>query len=165
MKCEPLTQLPPGLAQPLGVVGLGSPLMGDDGVGPALVTQLQERLPSIWAHELGSDLLGLHNLAPLPPTLILADAAHTGQLFFGTFALYPHQTLIDQQYGTLRSAHQLPALDALALLQQCYPELFHGVALYWLLFEVGDITMGEGLSPELARAVSRAVALLQRHQG
>ncbi|ABK43404.1 hypothetical protein Mmc1_0885 [Magnetococcus marinus MC-1] len=149
-------QFPP----PWGVVGLGNPLMGDDGVGPWLVAQLQQHNPQQWLRDLGTDLLGIANHTPYPATLLVVDAVRSGTMAVGQWRAYGDGEVAG--VGGMRSAHQLSAPVALCLEQRRAPQAWQGVTLYWLLLEVAEIRMGPGFSPAVAAGGMDLLAWLQR---
>ncbi|MEG3639757.1 hydrogenase maturation protease [Magnetococcus sp. PR-3] len=151
---------PARLRHPVGVVGLGNPLMGDDGVGPWVVAQLHKRHPSRWVLDLGSDLLGLSSHGPYPKTLLVVDAARTGQVEVGAWQALTLEQV--KPMGGLRSSHQLSAVDALALEQQRAPGSWVGVTLYWLLLEVDAIEIGQGLTPAVEKGAQSLLSWLDQ---
>ena len=87
MKLEPYTEELRGCpvkgnAYPVLVLGIGNPLMGDDGAGVELAHRLQERDygPLVHVEEGGTQGMTLLPLLEDADTLILLDAVRTGAL-------------------------------------------------------------------------------------
>lgn len=85
MKLEPYTEELRGCpvkgnAYPVLVLGIGNPLMGDDGAGVELAHRLQERDygPLVHVEEGGTQGMTLLPLLEDADTLILLDAVRTG---------------------------------------------------------------------------------------
>ena len=140
----------------LAIIGIGSPLAGDDGVGPAIVRELRQRLPEdehIILHTLEGDLLEIADWLDRAERFIFVDAVagrEAGTIVIGqpverAYAPSFHQADI----GTI--------MRSLALL---------GVADPFPSWEVWGVTilppteLGEGLSPAVATAADAMVERL-----
>lgn len=103
------------------IVGVGNPLLGDEGIGPYAVRNLS-RLPmppGVDILDCGCDLLNLVSYTDKPKKILVLDAIRAGgkpgRIYKFDFAeLETIQT-------TTRSAHQLQTLDALRLLRKVCP--------------------------------------------
>ena len=103
------------------IVGVGNPLLGDEGIGPRAVHNLSQlSMPSdVDILDCGCDLLNLVSYIDKPKKVILLDAIRAGgkpgRLYrFDFDELETIQT-------TTRSAHQLQTVDALRLLKKVCP--------------------------------------------
>jgi hydrogenase maturation protease len=103
------------------IVGVGNPLLGDEGVGPYVAHKLSQlpMPPDVEILDCGCDLLNLISHIDKPKKIIVIDAIRAGgrpgQLYrFGLDELEAVET-------KTRSAHQLQTVDALRLLQQVCP--------------------------------------------
>ena len=134
--------------KPLLIVGLGNPLMGDDGVGALVVESLAGQVDADVLIG-GTDLLRYTGEMEGRERVILIDAVpiDAGSDAVGTIVV----TDEDPPEGTPAGAHTLSAPAAVRLLRQLMPE----VRFTWILAGVGSARAGEGLSPELAAAVPR----------
>jgi len=130
--------------KPLLIVGLGNPLMGDDGVGAVLAESLAGRADADVLIG-GTDLLRCAAEMEGRKRVILIDAVESDTP--GTIVV----TDEDPPEGPLAGAHTLSAPSAVRLLRQLMPE----VRFTWILVGVRSARVGEGLSPELAAALPR----------
>ncbi len=139
-----------------GVVGLGNPLMGDDGVGPFIVTELLRHRPGLYALELGTDLLGIQSHRPYPARLLIVDAVHTGAPP-GQIHRWDRSTVT--RIPRSSSAHQLSALEVLRLMDRM-DNAFAAVEWRWIGIEVAGVEFGQGLSGPVRAAAGHLVAVL-----
>src|ERR1039458_3899273 len=130
--------------KPLLIVGLGNPLMGDDGVGPRVAESLAGQVDADVLLA-GTDLLRYAGEMDGRKRVILIDAVESDVA--GTIVV----TDEDPPEGPLAGAHTLSAPSAVRLLRQLMPQ----VRFTWMLVGVRSARVGEGLSPELAAALPR----------
>lgn len=141
------------------VVGFGNPLMGDDGVGPALVSRLLEvGVPeAVRVVDGGTDATSLATLWQGEPWVVLVDAVAKGappgtlhRMGAAELATWP------QRHG---DAHRLalPACVAWVLLAR--PEMA-AARLELLGVEPQLVAPGEGLSEPVRHAVTVLADLL-----
>jgi hydrogenase maturation protease len=145
------------------IIGLGSPLRGDDGVGVRVVEALANRtLPDgVEAVDGGAQGLGLVSLMKERRRVIIVDAADIGQAA-GQFVCF---TFDDVRSGSVRllgdehsiSVHAAGLRDALLLAQAlgCLPDevIIFGVQPASLDWEVGLSPQVEAIVPHLVEAV------------
>lgn len=145
------TRLPPTL-----VVGLGNPILGDDGVGWRVVEELRRRLGDRQA-EIEIDCASLGGLSLMERMLgyrwvILVDSMETGQVALGSVRAFPLGALPDPLSGHSASAHDtsLPtAIQAAKAMGAEVPLRVDVVAV-----EAGlTRDFSEQLSPRVAKAV------------
>jgi len=130
--------------KPLLIVGLGNPLMGDDGVGARVVESLAGQVDADVLLG-GTDLLRHAGEMEGRERVILIDAIESDVV--GEITV----TDEDPPEGPSAGAHTLSAPAAVRLFRHLMPE----VRFTWLLAGVRSARMGEGLSPELAAAMPR----------
>jgi hydrogenase maturation protease len=138
--------------KPLLIVGLGNPLMGDDGVGALLAESLAQSLAGHPRAEVligGTDLLRCAGEIEGRERVILIDAVQSGAEREGAGEI----TVTDEDppEGLSVGTHSLSAPAAVRLLRRLMPE----VRFTWMLAGVRSVRAGEGLSPELAAALPR----------
>lgn len=150
--------------KPLLVIGLGNPLMGDEGVGWQVAERLSgdPRLPADAEVVCGgTDLLRHAGRMEQSRRVIVVDAlrddAEPGTVWAweepsgaGAFACQPLQGLDDHQ----PNAHCLSAVQAIQLLRMTVP-----VPITLLGISIPSAILEPGLSPELA---ARMPAILER---
>lgn len=143
---------PVRLRKPRLVLGLGNPLMGDDGVGWHLAETLRRdpRLPAdvdvVWG---GTDLLGCGELLRRRRCVVVVDAMEgaAGELAW----LDPWQAEGEAGgEGAAAGAHTLAVHDALRLLR-CADPLLACTDVRLLGVGAESVTVGERLSAEVER--------------
>lgn len=145
------------------VVGLGNPILGDDGVGWVVAQAVQQKLT-----ESGSDVEvvncsngGLSLMEQLIgyQHAILIDAVTLGSSPIGAIYQFKLDELPDQMSGRLSSSHDTTLQAALAIgrrLDAPLPEQIFVVGIE----TAGDYEFSEELSPAVAAAVPQAVELV-----
>ncbi len=154
----------PGAVAPeparLLIVGLGNPLMGDDGIGHAVVSGLQSKgpIPGVRVELLAGDILGLADLWAGEPDVWLVDAVDGGRRE-GRIRVLSHRELLDLPTDGL-SVHQLSLGSGLNWLLHGRPEM---AAIRFRLYgiEIGVVRPGGGLSRSAEEAASALVETLQ----
>jgi hydrogenase maturation protease len=146
------------------VIGLGNPLLGDDGAGWRVIEALQAAQPG-WgaAVELdchpGGGLALMERLVGYDRAIVI-DAICQGQAPAGTVACLPLEALPDPSRGHLASAHEASLPVALALGRQLGAPLPREVLVIGIEAQP-TFEFSECLSPAVAEAVpiaARAVA-------
>jgi hydrogenase maturation protease len=130
--------------KPLLIVGLGNPLMGDDGVGALVVESLAGQVDADTLLG-GTDLLRYADEMEGRERVILIDAIE------GDVAGEITVTDEDPPEALSAGAHTLSASAAVGLFRHLMPK----VRFTWLLAGIRSARVGEGLSPELAAALPR----------
>ena len=137
------------------VVGLGNPLMEDDGFGSAVIQALNdEELPPRMSAEAVPDILHLNSVWRGQPAVWLVDAvALRGAP--GTVYRFDHETTLELP-GESGSAHQLGFGVCLRWLLHACPELANVRFRLWGA-EPAGLSPRPALSPSVTRAVARVV--------
>jgi len=143
------------------IVGLGNPILGDDGVGWRVVEELRDHLQPGHQGDIQIECFSLGGLSLMErlagcQRAILIDSMHTGQHADGFVSVFPLQALSDPLAGHTSSAHDtslLMAIKAGLQLGMDLPETITVVAIE--ATTVHDFS--EELSPAVAAAVPAAV--------
>ena len=147
----------------VNIVGVGNSLMGDDGVGPAVIERLGRRgtTDGVVLHDAGlavSDVLGL--LDPSDP-LIVIDAVRAGgrpgQVHRFRLNVFD---LDGEPLAGAVSLHELSVVPALGI-EVLTGRIFGDVTVFGV--EPGVVAWGEGLSPAVADAVEHLVDEILAH--
>jgi hydrogenase maturation protease len=139
------------------VVGLGNPLMGDDGAGPAVIAEIRRRSRPRGAHRLedgGTDILNLPGLWDDEPSLWVVDAVQGGRPA-GTIHRLDHSELLGLPQRTA-SCHDLSLPECLRWISLAFPRMA-GIRYRLWGIEPARVDDREGLSAAVASAV-RVVA-------
>jgi hydrogenase maturation protease len=134
--------------KPLVVIGLGNPLMGDDGIGWHIARRLaaDRRLPeTVEVISGGTDLLRLAGQIEGRSRVMVIDAIEDGNPV-GHVSLFPDNSpaLNDCQ----QHAHHLSAVQAIGLLKLVAPVRFTLLGV-----SISSAAVAEDLSPALAACV------------
>jgi hydrogenase maturation protease len=145
---------PPGLTL---IVGVGNPLLGDEGLGCHVVENLsQMAMPAdVRILDCGCDLLNLASFIDRPQRIIVIDAIRAGGKP-GQIHSFDFDEL-DSIRSRSSSAHQPRIVDALRLLKQAYPCLTS-----CKITVMGIEPCALDLSTELSEEVNENVANLTR---
>jgi len=142
------------------VIGLGNPILGDDGVGWKVASVVSEQLP-LTSPPIEIDCLSLGGLSLMERMLgydwvVLVDSMETGQSPIGSVRNFPLASLPDPMAGHSASAHDtslMTALKTAECLGADIPEYVDVVAV-----EAQNVyDFSEELSPPVAAAVPEAV--------
>ena len=142
------------------IVGLGNPLMGDDGFGQAVVDGFKKSAPpdGVRVEVLAGDILGLADLWKGETDVWLVDAVSGGPIP-GSLRVLNHRQLLDLPANG-SSAHRLSLSENLRWLLHARPEM---AAISFRLYgvEIGTPHPELGLSPEVTAATDRLVETLR----
>lgn len=148
----------------MNIVGVGSTVMRDDGIGPAAIERLRERgVPEgVCLHDAGLALSDvLTTLDPAAP-LILVDAVRAGGPAGSLYKLPldPLASDADAGAGGMLSLHELSVVPALRL-EALAGRAFADVTVFGV--EPAEVAWGDKLSPAVAGAMDRLVDAVLNH--
>lgn len=105
------------------VIGLGNPLAGDDGFGPAVVRRLLEEglPPDVTTIPVCSDLLTQIDCLEAHETIVLVDAVTGGTVYPGTVEALEEAGLLGWEARST-SAHRLSPVEALRVFRVLCPQ-------------------------------------------
>ena len=143
------------------VIGLGNPILGDDGVGWKVAREVSDQLSVISDQSVVVDCASLGGLSLMERMVgferaILIDAMETAESPVGSVSVIPLEALTNPSAGHSASAHDTSLITALQTARTMgldVPESVEVVAI-----EAGNVyDFSEELSPPVARAVPMAV--------
>jgi hydrogenase maturation protease len=144
--------------KPWLVLGLGNPLMGDDGAG-ARVTEMLARDSTVTDRAevltAGTDVLRSMERIDGREHVILVDAVECGDKP-GRISVLDEPLFEERQ----EYAHSLSAAQAVELMRSAMPGL-RGTKFTWVLVHVAPVKASEGLSADVAAAVPVAAAVVK----
>lgn len=151
------------------VIGLGNPILGDDGVGWAIASMVNEQLP-VTGPPVEVDCLSLGGLSLMERMLgydrvVLIDSMETGQSPVGNVRRFPLAALPDPMAGHSASVHDTSLMTALKTAESIGADVPKRVDV--VAIEAKNVyDFSEELSPPVAAAVPGAVqAVLDLIQG
>ncbi len=146
------------------VVGLGNPLMGDDGLGHAVVGHLEQRTlpPGLRLLRIDGDVLGLAELWHGEAAVWMVDAVQ-GPMPAGTLHVSEHEELLEMPAAG-QSCHHPDLGESLRWLRFANSEL---AAVRFRLFGIAveAVRPEIGLSPAIEEAAGRAADAIRTAAG
>ncbi len=162
------------------VVGLGNPILGDDGVGWKVAETVKDRLNADarfrlpirqsgsktidYLYPIEVDCLSLGGLSLMERLLgyervILVDSMETGQNPVGSVHVFPLASLPDPLSGHSASAHDATLITALRTAEQLGADIPRQVEI--VAIEARNVyDFSEELSPPIAAAIPEAVQVV-----
>ena len=144
------------------LVGLGNPILGDDGVGWVVAREVESRF-----HEAGIsaevDYLSLGGLSLMERLIgyqqvILIDSLNTGQRPQGSVVTFTLEELVDLTYGHSSAAHDVSLKTALDMGRKLNVDLPADKDVHVVAIEAQHVyDFKEELSPVIAAAALTAV--------
>ncbi len=156
------------------IIGLGNPILGDDGVGWKIAQEVEKRLPSplhpspeigrgAGGESVSVECLSLAGISLMEHMIgygrvILIDSLNTGQHAQGEIVTFTLDSLVDLTYGHSASAHDASLKTALKMGRGMGADLPADEYITIVAVEAAHVyDFTEELSPEIAKAVPEAV--------
>jgi hydrogenase maturation protease len=145
------------------VIGLGNPILSDDGVGWVVAQKVETGLGEANS-SIKVECFALAGIALMEQMIgfervILIDSLNTGQHPQGNVVSFTLDELADLTYGHSASAHDLSLKNALVLGRSMQAELPDDKNVHVVAIEAVHVyDFGEALTPVIEAAVPRAVA-------
>ena len=147
------------MAKDIVVLGLGNPLMHDEGIGVYVVERLQQqavKFPDVEFVDAGTGGMNVLHLIANRKKAIIVDCALMGQAP-GTIRRFTPDDVVSVKQVSHFSLHDVDILKVLELskqLEECPPEIIiFGI-------EPATVEQGDTLSPELADRIGEYVQLI-----
>jgi hydrogenase maturation protease len=139
------------------VVGLGNPILGDDGIGWRVAQEVQEQAPGVEVAYLALGGLSLMERLVGYDRAIIIDAIQTVERCIGTVYTFPLSALPDRSAGHTTAAHDTSLQTALELGRQMGAQLPQSITVVAIEAErVFDFS--EELTPAVEAAIPDAAA-------
>ncbi len=138
------------------IVGLGNPLVGDDGVGIYIIRHLQRlSLPTgVKVIDCGTDVLKILSHIEGQERIILIDAVD-GKQPPGTVYRFSKDNLLNFN-GVSKSAHLISVTDSLRLLEKLNPD-FQKAEVEMIGIQPARVEIGNRLSPSVEEAAQKVI--------
>jgi hydrogenase maturation protease len=148
------------------IIGLGNPILGDDGVGWKVAQEVERQLPAsvLGPSSIMVECFALAGLALMEQMIgyervILIDSLNTGQHPQGAVVTFTLDALADLTYGHSASAHDLSLKNALKMGRSMDVDLPSDEQVHVIAIEAEHVyDFGETLTPTIALSVPIAVA-------
>jgi len=141
------------------VLGLGNPILTDDGIGPRLVYELQKMVSDPDITLLEASLAGMDLMEMLVgyDRAVIIDAIRTGGKPGTIYRLTPDD--LPQQRTDLTSEHQLGLLNALQMGEELSQPMPRNISI--IAVEAEDIhTFSEQMTPLVEQALPTVIAMV-----
>jgi hydrogenase maturation protease len=145
------------------VVGLGNPILGDDGIGWKIAQELQQIkvIPS----DVTIECLAIGGISLMEALIdfdraILIDAIVTGQIPVGSVNLYTLDNLPNLTSGHMSSAHDTSLVDALQMGRSLGAHLPEDISVVTVESQKVYV-FSENMTPAVAAAVPQALKIIQ----
>ncbi len=145
------------------VIGLGNPILGDDGVGWVVARNVETSLGVSANRNVEVDCLALGGLSLMERMIgyqrvILIDSLNTGQRPQGSVITFTLEDLVDLTHGHASAAHDTSLKTALSVGRKLDASLPADESVYVVAVEAQHVyDFKEELSPVIAAAVPVAV--------
>ncbi len=131
----------------IAIIGIGNPMMADDGIGPRLISELQGSVPGVDLIDMGTGGMQLvHVLAGYDSVLII-DSADMG-LSPGESRVFSPDDVVSFKETRAYSLHDWDLLRSIEISRQLGEA---PASILILAIQPGCLEMREGLSPEVER--------------
>lgn len=146
-----------GTVSEVAVIGIGNAVMGDDGIGPRLVAELEGSVPGVDLIDLGTSGMRLVHVLAVYGAVIIIDSGDMG-LSPGEFRLFSPEEVVSLKETRSYSLHDWDVMRSIEISRQLgeAPE-----RILILAVQPGSVDMGEGLSPEVEAGIPRYRAELK----
>jgi hydrogenase maturation protease len=147
------------------IIGLGNPILGDDGVGWKVAQEIELQLPSsaLGPSSVVVECFALAGISLMEQMIgyervILIDSLNTGNHHQGTVVTFNLDELADLTYGHSASAHDLSLKNALVMGRSMGLSLPNDKNVHVVAVEAQHVyEFGETLTPKIEAAVPVAV--------
>lgn len=153
------------------IVGLGNPILGDDGIGWRIAEEAQRDFYGATyefgaSHQIDFDFLSLGGISLMEHLIgydqaIIIDAIHTGNNPQGNVSIFPLANLTGKPQGHLSSSHDTNLPDAIEMGKLMGAQLPQDITI--IAIEAQNVyDFSEDLSSPVADAIPAAVIELKR---
>jgi hydrogenase maturation protease len=143
-----------GAGTRMAIIGIGNPMMGDDGIGPRLIAELDGVVPGADLIDMGTGGMQLVHVLARYDAVVIVDAADMG-LSPGESRVFAPEDAVSLKETRAYSLHDWDLMRSIEISRQLgeAPEKI-------LIFAVqpGCLELREGLSPEVERGIPGYVA-------
>ncbi|MDG6224693.1 MAG: hydrogenase maturation protease [Candidatus Thermoplasmatota archaeon] len=140
------------------IVSIGNPFMRDDGIGQAILIELKDRGVDADLIDLGTDMLRLSLYGEGYCDIVVLDSLR-GAGLAGEVLSFSGEGIVRSLDSRMRSAHRMGSIEALEVLRS-FKQSLKGARFHFVGIVADDISIGEGLTEDVKRAVPVAADIV-----
>ncbi|MDG6225790.1 MAG: hydrogenase maturation protease [Candidatus Thermoplasmatota archaeon] len=137
----------------IAVIGIGNPLMGDDGIGPRLIEELKLLGTGVELIDIGTGGMQLVHVLAGYDAVLLIDAADMG-VDPGEFRVLSPENAVSVKECRSYSLHDWDIMRSIEISNEI-GEAPQRILI--LAIQPGSLRMGEGISPEVESGIPRYI--------
>jgi hydrogenase maturation protease len=142
----------------VAIIGIGNPMMSDDGIGPGLIAELEGSVPGVDLIDMGTGGMQLvHVLAGYDSVLII-DSADMG-LAPGESRVFSPDDVVSFKETRAYSLHDWDLMRSIEISRQLGEA---PARILILAVQPGCLEMREGLSPEVEKGILGYIEAIRR---
>ncbi len=145
-------------ARKVAVIGIGNPVMGDDGIGPRLVSELDVSVPGVDVIDIGTGGMQLVHVLALYDKVVLVDCVEMG-LSTGEARLFSPGDVVSFKQTRSYSLHDWDVMRSIEISRELGEE---PERILIFAIQPGSLAMGEGLSLEVEQGIPAYVEQLRK---
>ncbi|TFH35243.1 MAG: hydrogenase maturation protease [Dehalococcoidia bacterium] len=133
----------------MAIIGIGNPMMADDGIGPRLISELEGLDPCVDLIDMGTGGMQLVHVLAAYDSVIIVDSADMG-LSPGESRVFSPGEVVSLKVTRAYSLHDWDLMRSIEISRELgeAPE-----RILILAVQPGSLDMREGLSPEVERGI------------
>lgn len=133
----------------IAIIGIGNPMMADDGIGPRLISELEGSGPGVDLIDMGTGGMQLVHVLAGYDSVIIIDSADMG-LSPGESRIFSPGEVVSLKETRAYSLHDWDLMRSIEISGELgeAPE-----RILILAVQPGSLDMSEGLSPEVERGI------------
>jgi len=146
------------------VLGVGNPILSDDGVGIRVARELKKRkLPGVDVEELAASGLELLDVVRGYDKVVIIDAIQTTKGKPGELHILEEKDFEKSIHGS--SPHGINIATALALGRKLVPNEMPKKVVFFAIEAEDVVNVSEKLTPKVAKALPRIVERVEKESG
>ena len=143
------------------IIGIGNPMMADDGIGPRLISELEGSVPGVDLIDMGTGGMQLVHVLAGYGSAIIIDSADMG-LSPGESRVFSPEEVVSLKETRAYSLHDWDLMRSIEISREL------GEApgrILILAVQPGSLDMREGLSPEVERGIPAYIEAVRESLG
>ena len=143
------------------IIGIGNPMMADDGIGPRLISELEGSVPGVDLIDMGTGGMQLVHVLAGYGSAIIIDSADMG-LSPGESRVFSPEEVVSLKETRAYSLHDWDLMRSIEISRELgeAPE-----KILILAVQPGQLHMGVGLSPEVESGIPAYIDEIRESMG